>query len=239
MKKRAFLPVVGLLAALLLTGCGGKSESGPAKIKRNTVKSDEIQFAAPQKGDTIAVFDTSAGEVKALLFPEQAPIAVENFVGLAEAGYYNGTIIYRAEEAFAVAGGDATGSGTAGTTIWGGNGYPAEPCDALRHYAGALCAAVDETSGSCFSAFYVVAALPNSVGKEQQAAMTDAGWRDAVYDAYRQAGGIPYLDYTDTVFGQVYEGMDAIDAMAQAEVDETLRPVEDITINTVTIQIVE
>lgn len=239
MKKKIFPLVCGLLAALMLAGCGGKTESGPAKIKRPNVKSDEVQYTAPKKGDTIAVFDTTAGEVKALLFPELAPIAAENFIGLAEAGYYDGTIIYRAEEAFAVSGGDATGSGTAGTTIWGGNGYPAEPCDALRHYTGALCAALDETSGSCFSAFYVVATLPDSVSKDQQTVMTNAGWRDAVYDTYRQAGGIPYLDYTDTVFGQVYEGMDTIDAIAQAEVDESLRPVEDIVINSVTIQTVE
>lgn len=239
MKKQIMALLCGLMVALLLAGCGGKAESGPAKIKRSNVKSEEIQFAVPTKGDTIAVFDTSLGEVKARLYPDKAPMAVENFIGLANAGYYNGTIIYRAEAGFAVSGGDATGSGTAGSSIWNGNGFPAEPCDALRHYAGALCAPTDEATGSCFSAFYVVAALPDSVSKDQQSAMTDAGWRDAVYDTYRQAGGLPYLDYTDTVFGQICEGMEVIDAIAQAEVDESMRPVEDIVINSVTIQIVE
>lgn len=239
MKKWTAVLALFLAAALALAGCGSQQESGPEKIKRTSVKTDEIQFSAPASGDTVAVFETSLGEIKVKLFPEYAPMAVENFVGLAEAGYYNGTVIFKAESGFAVWGGDATGSGTAGTTIWGGNGYPAEPCDALRHYAGALCAAKDETSGSCFSAFYFVQALPDSVAKDQENAMTEAGWREAVYETYRQAGGLPYLDYTDTVFGQVYEGMEVVDAMAQAALNEEGRPAEDITIESVTVTVIE
>ena len=45
----------------------------------------------------------------------------------------------------------------------------------------------------------------------------------------------PYLDYTDTVFGQVYEGMEVVDTIAQTGVDEAQRPTEPITINSVTI----
>ena len=53
--------------------------------------------------------------------------------------------------------------------------------------------------------------------------------------AYQTAGGAPYLDYTDTVFGQVYEGMEVVDTIAQTGVDEAQRPTEPITINSVTI----
>ena len=66
--------------------------------------------------------------------------------------------------------------------------------------------------------------------------MTAVGWRAEVISAYQTAGGAPYLDYTDTVFGQVYEGMDVVDAIARTGVDEAQRPTESITINSVTIE---
>lgn len=65
--------------------------------------------------------------------------------------------------------------------------------------------------------------------------MNAAGWRADVVSAYQTAGGAPYLDYTDTVFGQVYEGMEVVDTIAQTGVDEAQRPTEAVTINSVTI----
>ena len=75
----------------------------------------------------------------------------------------------------------------------------------------------------------------DSVTQELTDQMTAAGWRAEVISAYQTAGGAPYLDYTDTVFGQVYEGMDVVDAIARTGVDEGQRPTEPITINSVTI----
>ena len=237
MSKRFFRLACAALAVLALVGCGKKSAGGSSSVKRGSVKSEEVQFTAPQDGDTIAIFYTSLGEVRAVLYPQYAPMAVENFIGLSQAGYYNDTVIFKAQPGFAVEGGDASGDGTGGTTIWSGNGYPVESCDALRHYAGALCAAADDTTGSCYSVFYVVAAEPGSAD-DQQSAMSDAGWRSEVSDAYAQAGGVPSLDFTDTVFGQVYEGMGVIDSMANAATDENNRPTEDIVIHSVTIETV-
>ena len=57
-----------------------------------------------------------------------------------------------------------------------------------------------------------------------------------LFRSYQTAGGAPFLDYTDTVFGQVYEGMDVIDTIGQTNVDENQKPTEDITINSVTIE---
>ena len=222
-----------------------------AKIKRpptrpDALTSSERQFTAPQDGDTIAVFDTTLGEVRAVLYPDAAPMAVYNFVGLARSGYYDNTTIWRSEYGFAVQGGDATGTGTGGSTIWSNNPYPLEASADLKHYAGALCAAFatggDVTGGN--SQFYFVTALPDSVSSgDQQAELTANGYTDAQVAAYAAVGGLPYLDNTDTVFGQVYEGMDVVDAMACVETakdddgNDTYRPVEDaaITINSVTI----
>ena len=66
--------------------------------------------------------------------------------------------------------------------------------------------------------------------------MNASGYRAEVVAAYQTVGGAPYLDYTDTVFGQVYEGMDVVDTIGQTGVDENQKPTEDITINSVSIE---
>ena len=190
--KRAALALV-LALGLGLTGClGGSSGLGGGISRPETIESAELQFTHPVTGDTVAVFDTTAGVFRAVLFPDQAPQTCENFIGLVEDGYYNGLTITRVDAGFVVEAGQDAGGGS--TTIWNGSGYPPEYTDKLHHYSGALCAA-----------------------------MTDAGEG-------------PYLDYTDTVFGQVYEGMEVVDAIGAAAVDENQVPAEPITINSVTIE---
>ena len=212
MRKRfCLLPALAL--ALLCACSKGAAKTPPTRPADFT--STERQFNTPADGDTIAIFDTSLGEVRAVLYPDAAPMAVYNFVGLARSGYYDNTTIWRSEYGFAVQGGDATGTGTGGSTIWSNNPYPPEASADLKHYAGALCAAFaaggDVTGGN--SQFYAA------------------------------VGGLPYLDNTDTVFGQVYQGMDVVDAMACVDTvkdddgNDTYRPTEEaaITINSVTI----
>lgn len=234
------LAVLALLSCLALTGCSLKeklsgSASGTKTISRPAVESAEIQFAHPAAGDTVAVFDTSAGVFKAVLFPTLAPQACDNFLGLVQAGYYNGLTVSRVENEFLVEAGQ--GADGRGATIWNGSRYPVEAADQLHHYSGALCAATD-SSGQCASVFYVMETLPGSASVTQELVdqMNAAGYRAEVVAAYQTAGGAPYLDYTDTVFGQVYEGMDVVDAMAQTAVDENQKPTEAITIHSVSIE---
>jgi cyclophilin family peptidyl-prolyl cis-trans isomerase len=123
--------------------------------------------------------------VRYVLYPDAAPMAVYNFVGLARSGYYDNTTIWRSEYGFAVQGGDATGTGTGGSTIWSNNPYPPEASADLKHYAGALCAAFaaggDVTGGN--SQFYFVTALPDSVSSsDRQAELTANGYTDAQID---------------------------------------------------------
>lgn len=232
--------VACLALAGLLAGCAGGDG-----VNRPAVNSAERQFSAPAEGDLIAVFSTSLGEIRAVLYPDAAPMAVENFVGLARTGYYDGTVIWRCEPGFLVQGGDATGTGSGGSTIWNNNPYPLEASAELRHYAGALCAAFaagGEREGGN-SQFYFVAALPNSVNQTIQDELAANGYPESQIAAYAEAGGLPYLDNTDTVFGQVYAGMDVVDAMANTEtaVDEngndTHRPADDATITIESIEI--
>ena len=232
--KKTVCVVLALLLALLC-GCGGSGKSVPS---RATVTSEERQFATPSDGDLIAIFTTSLGEVRAVLYPDAAPMAVYYFVGLARTGFYLKTVIWGSLFGFGVLVGDGSGTGSGGSTIWSNNPYPLEADAGLKHYAGALCAAFasggDVTGGN--SQFYFVQALPDSVDKTQQEALAQNGYSESQIAAYAAAGGLPYLDNTDTVFGQVYQGMDVVDKMAcvdtqqDEEGNETWRPTEEDTI---------
>ena len=130
--KRCCALGLALAAAAALCSCGGRYPVPD----RPTVESSERQFTAPAEGDTIAIFTTSLGEVRAVLYPDAAPMAVYNFAGLARSGYYDDTVIWRSQYGFAVQGGDAEGTGTGGATIYNNNPIPLEADASLRHYAG-------------------------------------------------------------------------------------------------------
>jgi len=70
------------------------------------------------KKDTIVVFETNAGKIELKLFPKVAPLAVENFVTHVKNGYYNGLIFHRIIKNFMIQGGDPTGTGAGGESIW-------------------------------------------------------------------------------------------------------------------------
>lgn len=243
-QKFASVLICGILLALL-AGCAPKGNGKAMPTRAASPESAERQFAAPAEGDPIAIFTTSLGEIRARLYPDAAPMAVYNFVGLARTGYYDNTTIWRSQYGFAVQGGDATGTGTGGSTIWGNTTYPLEADENLRHYAGALCAGFatggENTGGT--SQFYFVTALPDSVDKTMQDALGQNAYGEGQIAAYAAVGGLPYLDNTDTVFGQIYSGMEVADAMACVDTvqnedgTDTSKPTEEaaITIRKVTI----
>ena len=211
LRPKKYCAVLALGLALVLAGCSGLptlpglgGDSKPQSISRPAVESGELQFTHPAAGDTIAVFDTSAGVFKAVLFPSEAPQAYDNFAGLVQSGYYNGLTVSRVEKDFLVEAGQ--GADGKGTTIWNGSRCPIEVSDKLHHYSGALCMATD-TSGQCASVFYVMDTLPgsDSVTQELVDQMNAASYRAEVVSAYQTAGGAPYLDYTDTVLGQILD----------------------------------
>ena len=68
---------------------------------------------------TIVVLETNQGNIELTLFPDKAPKTVENFVGLVKKGYYNGLIFHRVIKGFMIQGGDPTGTGSGGTSLWG------------------------------------------------------------------------------------------------------------------------
>lgn len=115
--------------------------------------SGEITFAA---GDKIAeITIENYGVMKAKLFPDIAPNGVENFIKLAEAGYYDGLKIHRVVKDCCIQGGSLNGDGTGGKpAINDGNPLAAETSSDARNYYGALGYA--NTSGSITTQFYIV-----------------------------------------------------------------------------------
>ncbi len=62
---------------------------------------------------------TNQGDIVLKLYPKKAPLAVKNFIGLAKKGYYNGVIFHRVIKGFMIQGGDPTGTGMGGESIYG------------------------------------------------------------------------------------------------------------------------
>lgn len=235
--------IVALAAAcfllMQLTGCGEKPASEPEGVggskARHSVESAELQFSGLQNGDVLADIETSRGVIQVVLYPKYAPLAVENFCKLAEQGYYNGLDISRVVRDFVIQGGAAKEEGQ-DKSIWG-HPFNSEFSDKLHHYAGALCmASVDGKPNTHQSQFYIVQSPQDAVTEEIVEKMRAAGVREAVIETYKQAGGTPYLDYQATVFGQVYGGMDIVDAIANLPVDENGVPKSEVTIQSVTIK---
>ena len=103
-------------AILLLTGCNAKEEITSTVAKSTTAEVTDKK--EDTKETTIVVLETNQGKVEIKLFPKIAPLAVENFVTHIKNGYYNGLIFHRVIKDFMVQGGDPTGTGTGGESIW-------------------------------------------------------------------------------------------------------------------------
>jgi len=180
---------------------------------------------------TQATIHTTEGSVTLLLFPELAPKTVENFVGLAQENYYDGIIFHRVIEDFMIQGGDPTGTGTGGRSIWDEQ-FEDEFSPELFNLHGALSMA-NSGPNTNSSQFFIVTA--QEVPSQMMEQMEDAGYPDEIIEAYREHGGTPWLDQRHTVFGQVIEGMDVVEEINQVETNAQDRPAEDIVIESIDI----
>lgn len=194
------------------------------------------QLEKPIAGDRIATVVTNMGEIKIKLFPEYAPKAVENFVTHAKEGYYNGLIFHRVINNFMIQGGDPNGTGTGGESIWG-EPFEDEFTPELHNLRGALSMANagPSTNGS---QFFIVQAKEVSEDMLEQLRMANEKYFPTeCINAYEKWGGTPWLDYHHTVFGQVFEGMETVDAIANVPADYfTNKPKTDVIIEKITVE---
>ena len=192
------------------------------------------QRALPQKNETVAVFHTNHGDIAVRLFPEQAPKAVENFITHAKNGYYDGLIFHRVINDFMIQGGDPTGTGCGGESIWGAP-FKDEFSPELHNLRGALSMA-NAGPGTNGSQFFIVQAKEVSPSLLGQMAQLRDYFPESAEQAYRELGGTPHLDYRHTVFGQVYDGMAVVDEIAAVKTSAGDRPCEDVVINTIEVK---
>ena len=211
-------------------------------VKLTEKKEDKavVQYAKPDKGDLIAHIKIKGyGEITVRFFPEQAPLAVENFVTHAKEGYYDGLTFHRIIEDFMIQGGDPDGTGTGGDSIWKneeGKYIPFE--DEYSGYLipmrGALCMANSgtNTNGSQFfivqNKEYMITDLMN---------LRTMGLDRDLVDYYKENGGACWLYQKHTVFGQVIEGLDVLDKVAAVKTDSQAAPEKDVIIETIELDI--
>lgn len=143
-------------------------------------------------------------EIKLELYPEKAPITVENFLKLVNSGFYNGLIFHRVIKGFMIQGGDPEGTGMGGAKDKIKGEFRSNGVDNdIKHERGVISMARSRNPDSASSQFFIMHA--------------DASYLDGDYAA----------------FGKVIEGMDAVDEIAEAETDHNDRPLRDFCIKKV------
>ena len=185
----------------------------------------------PTENDKKVIMKTNKGDITIRLFPDMAPKTVENFLGLAESGYYDGIIFHRVIDNFMIQGGDPTGTGMGGSSIWG-DSFEDEFSMNLFNLNGALSMANagPNTNGS---QFFIVTA--KEVPMTMLAQLEAGGWPKEIVKACAANGGTPWLDQKHTVFGQVEAGMDTVYAIEGVKKGAQDKPVEDVVIESITI----
>lgn len=205
------------------------------KGKRRNISKKEILVEAPST--CLVAIETPMGNMIVQL-SDATPGHRDNFVKLAEEGFYDSLLFHRVIDGFMLQGGDPQSRNAApGQPLGsGGPGYqiPAEFVDSLVHVKGAIAAArtgdaVNPEKKSSGSQFYIVQGKP--VDKAMLSMMENRnGFRytEDQKDAYLEFGGTPFLDRNYTVFGHVVEGMEVIDRIAAVKTGRGDRPETDI-----------
>ena len=169
---------------------------------------------------------TNHGDFKLELFPEIAPKTVENFVTHAKNGYYNGVIFHRVIEDFMIQGGDPTGTGMGGESIYGRTFEDEFSREAFNLYGAlSMANAGPNTNGS---QFFIVTA--KQVPAQMLKQLKDGGWPEEIVEESAIIGGTPWLDHRHTVFGRVVEGMDVVLDIEGVKRNGQDRPLEDVVI---------
>jgi len=182
------------------------------------------------------IIETEYGNMTAVLYDE-TPGHRDNFIKLANEGFYDDLLFHRVIPGFMIQGGDPDSKGAApGQRLgMGGPGYtiPAEFVDQHVHLKGALSAArtpdtMNPEKESSGSQFYVVQGRPVPAAQLDSPMFASKNYTDEQKQAYQQIGGTPQLDRDYTVFGMVIEGLDVIDKIAAVQKDGNNRPVQDV-----------
>jgi peptidyl-prolyl cis-trans isomerase B (cyclophilin B) len=181
---------------------------------------------------TVAVLHTNQGDLRVKLFDSLTPKTVKNFVALSKKSYYDGVTFHRVIQDFMIQGGDPTGKGTGGESIYGRR-FDDEFSEQLFNLRGALSMANagPNTNGS---QFFIVQKTSVDYSVED---LESAGWPREIAKAYVKNGGTPHLDRRHTVFGQLIgeNSYEILDKIANSEVDFHDKPIKPVIIENIEI----
>lgn len=187
MKKhiRKILVALMTLSLIMLVGCGGGSSEEAETADTSQPEAAELISADPIGIHHAEIEIKDYGTVSVELDGDTAPITVQNFMDLANAGFYDGLTFHRIIDGFMIQGGDPNGDGTGGSgkDIVGefeANGY----ANSIAHTKGVISMARAQDPDSASSQFFIM-----------------------VEDS-------PYLDGMYAAFGHVTEGQDIVDKIA-------------------------
>lgn len=205
------------------------------KGKKTNIMEKRVVIDAPK--ECLVIIETTLGSMTAILYNE-TPQHRDNFIKLAEDGFFNDLLFHRVIDGFMIQGGDPKskdakanqplGSGGPGYTV------PAEFVDSLVHVKGALAAArapdqVNPEKKSSGSQFYIVHGQKVTVDQlKMMEARKGFTYSEEAKKIYQEEGGYPPLDKDYTVFGRIIKGLDVIDKIAETQTGRGDRPVEDI-----------
>lgn len=193
-----------------------------------------LTFAAKPKHQYVRI-KTDLGECIVMLYNE-TPLHRDNFLKITKKKIYDGTLFHRVIKDFMIQGGDPDsknakpgeklGNGTVGYTV------PAEFRDSLFHKKGVLAAARDNNpeKASSGSQFYLVQGKKFTDEQLDNVETNRLKAKIPVYqrEVYKTIGGTPHLDRTYTVYGEVVQGIELIDKIAEVSKDENDRPLSDV-----------
>lgn len=190
------------------------------------------QLNEVNENNPLVTVHTNLGDFTLELFPEVAPKTVENFVTHAKNGYYDGVIFHRVIEDFMIQGGDPTGTGMGGESIYGRTFEDEFSREAFNLYGTlSMANAGPNTNGS---QFFIVTA--KQVPAQMLKQLKDGGWPEEIVEEYAKVGGTPWLDHRHTVFGRVVEGMDVVLKIEGEERNAQDRPLEDVVIESMDVK---
>jgi cyclophilin family peptidyl-prolyl cis-trans isomerase len=209
-------------------------------ILTSIVTMTSLHKAKSQTPAYTVLIETSKGKIKCILY-EQTPMHTDNFIKLVNDGTYNGLLFHRVIKDFMIQSGDPNSKNTSYGGVAGSGApeyrIPAEFHPDLYHKKGALAAARqgDKTNPnreSDGSQFYIVQGKVFSDDQLDQMENSGSHIRFTAEQrmVYKAIGGTPHLDYAYTVFGEVTEGMEVIDAIAAEPTNDMDRPLSDVKI---------
>lgn len=196
-----------LMSSLVLVGCVNPKSTDKEEVNEPATTSNDTDASKTNENLPVATITVEGyGVMEAELYPEIAPNTVNNFINLANKGFYNNLKFHRVIKGFMIQGGDPKGDGT------GGPGYSIEGeftsngfANSLKHTKGVLSMARAQDPNSAGSQFFIM------------------------------AGASPNLDGEYAAFGKVISGLDIVDKIQNTATNSSDAPKKDVVITSITV----